>query len=469
VTSAADRRGRASLPSVDLVLRHTGAVEMVARHGQRVLAEAVRAELARLRDFIAKDAPGPSVETVLAGAVDALERRRGPRLQRVINATGVVVHTNLGRAPLSEDAITAVIAACGYANVEYDLAVGARGSRTARVGSLLAELCGAEAGTAVNNGAAALLLAVAALASGREVIVSRGELVEIGGSFRLPEIIAAGGATLVEVGTTNRTRIEDYRRAIGPNTGLILKVHRSNFRLVGFTEEAELPELVAIAAEHDLAVVFDAGSGLIDATSVDVPGEPEVRAAVASGADVVLFSGDKLLGGPQAGLLAGSRSAIDRCRTSPLSRALRVDKLQIAALEATLLAHLRASVHWEIPVIAMLNADPEELRRRAGELAAALGQQGLAGGSAGVAIEVVPLSGVVGGGAAPGVPFASYGVRIRGPQATNLATRLREQDPPIVARVEDDSVLLDVRTIDPADESLVAESVLRCIAAGVDR
>lgn len=427
-------------------------------------------ELARLRDTIADDSLAPALDTVLAGAVDALERRRGAGLRRVINATGVVVHTNLGRAPLSEDALAAVIAASGYASVEYDLVTGARGSRTARVGTLAAELCGAEDATAVNNGAAALLLAVAALAGGGEVIVSRGELVEIGGSFRLPEIIAAGGATLVEVGTTNRTRIQDYRSAIGPDTRMILKVHRSNFRLVGFTEEAELSELVTLGVEHDLQVVFDAGSGLIaDDAAAGIPGEPEVRTAVASGADLVLFSGDKLLGGPQAGLLVGTRDAVERCRSASLSRALRIDKLQIAALEATLLAHLRTTVPLEIPVIGMLHANLDDLRRRAETLAVALREGMSAGQAPGTTIEAVTLEGVVGGGAAPGISVASYGVRIRGPQATRLAARLREQDPPVVVRIEDDGVLLDVRTIDPSDETSVAEAVLNCLETGTDR
>lgn len=465
MSAAGDRRGRASLPSVDVVLRHSTAAGPARQHGQRVLAEAVRTELARLRDTIAEDESSPDVDTVLAGALAALELRRGSGVRRVINATGVVVHTNLGRAPLSDAARAAVMAASGYANVEYDLATGGRGSRTARVGLLAAELCGAEAGTAVNNGAAALLLAVAALAGGREVIVSRGELVEIGGSFRLPEIIAAGGATLVEVGTTNRTRVEDYRRAIGPGTGMILKVHPSNFRLIGFTEDADLLELAALGAEHGLPVVFDAGSGLIDDdASAGIPDEPEVRAAVATGAGLVLFSGDKLLGGPQAGLLVGARDAVERCRTAPLARALRIDKLQVAALEATLLAHLRTPVPLEVPVIGMLHADDEVLRRRADALAGALARA-----VPDAAVVTVALEGVVGGGAAPGVAVTSHGIRIGGPHATRLAARLREQDLPVIVRVVDDGVLLDVRTIDAGDEATVVEALRRCLEARTRR
>lgn len=447
------------------MLRHVAAAEPTARHGQRVLAEAVRAELAQLRETMADDALAYDLDTVLVGALAALERRRRGGVRRVINATGVVVHTNLGRAPLSDAARAAVSAASGYASVEYDLVTGGRGSRTAHVGLLAAELCGAEAGTAVNNGAAALLLAVAGLAGGREVIVSRGELVEIGGSFRLPEIVAAGGATLVEVGTTNRTRVEDYRRAVGPDTGIILKVHPSNFRLVGFTENADLSELAALGSEFELPVVFDAGSGLIDDdASAGIPDEPEVRAAVASGVDLVLFSGDKLLGGPQAGLLVGSRDAVDRCRTAPLARALRIDKLQIAALEATLLAHLRTTIPLEVPVIGMLHADPEDLRRRADALATALERVG-----PDATVAAVALDSVVGGGAAPGISVTSHGIRIRGSHSTRLAARLREQDPPIIVRVQDDDVLLDVRTIDPEDEATVIDALQRCLEAGTDR
>ena len=469
MSGATSRRGRASLPSVDVVLRTGPAADATRRHGQRAITDAVRDRLADLRATLADDDVAPDADAVLAAAVDALERRRSGGVRRVINATGVVVHTNLGRAPLSAAARAAVLDATGYASVEFDLESGTRGSRTAHAGRLAAELCGAQSGTAVNNGAAALLLAVAALASGREVIVSRGELVEIGGSFRLPEIIASSGARLVEVGTTNRTRAEDYRRAIGPDTGMILKVHRSNFRLVGFTEDAELAELVALGVEHGVPVVLDAGSGLVDdVASAGLPDEPEVRRSVAAGTDLVLFSGDKLLGGPQAGLIVGSSEAVERCRRAPLARALRIDKLQIAALEATLLAHLRAPVPLDVPTIGMLHADPAELERRAHALAAAIGVApvGVEAGveaAAEVVVEVVALDGVVGGGAAPGIALPSAGVRVRRARAAGLAAALRAQDPPVVTRVEEDSVLLDVRTIAPDEDELVAAAVRRCL------
>lgn len=444
-----DRRGRASLPSVDAVLRSDGADAALAAHGRRALVAAVRAELDLQRTTMVEDAVAPDAATLLGRAVVALHDRGRDGLRPVINATGVVVHTNLGRAPLSESARDAVVAAAGYATVEYDLASGSRGSRTSHVGALAAELCGAAAGTAVNNGAAALLLAVAATAAGREVIVSRGELVEIGGSFRLPDIIAASGADLVEVGTTNRTRMDDYRRAIGPRTALLLKVHRSNFRMVGFTEDVSTAELVALASEHGLISALDAGSGLVDeAASAGLPDEPEIRGAVAAGADLVLFSGDKLLGGPQAGIIVGSAAAVERCRRSPLARALRIDKLQIAALEATLRSHLRDTVPMDVPAVAMLHADPATLQQRAEALAAAIGPA-----------EASALDGVVGGGAAAGVPLASYGVRLPGPRANELAALLRAQDPPIIVRVDDGAVLLDMRTIEPSADAHVAVAV----------
>lgn len=457
MSEAADRLGRASLPSVSVVLDQAAAAP-IHQYGKRVIAEAIRAELSRLRNEIADDAVAPEPSAVLAAAVVRLEQLRGRGVQRVINATGVVIHTNLGRAPLSDAAREAVVAASGYATVEYDLVTGARGSRTAHVGSLAAELCGADAGTAVNNGAAALLLAVAGLARGREVIVSRGELVEIGGSFRLPDIIAAGGARLVEVGTTNRTRAADYRSAIGPDTGLILKVHPSNFRLIGFTEHADLAELVALGREHDVPVVFDAGSGLIDDQAAGLLDDPVVREAVGSGADLVLFSGDKLLGGPQAGLLVGSREAVARCRTEPLARALRIDKLQVAALEATLLAHLRSPVPHDIPVIRMLHEEADTLRARATSLADTVARI-----APSADVSMVELGGVVGGGAAPGLPVTSFGVRVQGPDASRFAGDLRQQDPPVIVRVEDGAVLLDVRTILDEEVQVVADAVRRCL------
>lgn len=456
---APERRGRAGLSSVDAVLRLPEAPVQIALHGRGRLTEAVRSRLTELRATLADDAVPPEAQTVLAEAAAELAAQSTAGVRPVLNATGVVLHTNLGRAPLSAAAREAVLDAAGYATVEFDLASGLRGSRTGVVGRLAAELCEAEAGTAVNNGAAALMLAIAALARGRDVIVSRGELIEIGGEFRLPEIITAAGARLVEVGTTNRTRVDDYRKAIGPDTALLLKVHRSNFRVVGFTEEASVAELAAVAAEHDLPLVFDAGSGLVtEGAAGTLIDEPAARAAVSDGADLVLFSGDKLLGGPQAGLLVGRAASVARCTKDPVARAMRIDKLQLAALEATLRAHLRDAVPMDVPTVAMLHADPERLRARAEALRTHL--ETVAPGVA----RATPVTGAVGGGASPGVGLESHGVRITVASIGKLAELLRRGEPPVVARIEDGALILDVRTLPEADDALLHELVADALA-----
>lgn len=391
-------------------------------------------------------------------AADALDARETRRLRRVINATGVVLHTNLGRAPLAETARAAVIDAMGYSTTEFDLRTGRRGARTSHVSELVAELCGAESATAVNNGAAALMLTIDAIARGGEVIVSRGELVEIGGAFRLPDIIVRTGARLVEVGTTNRTRPSDYEQAIGPDTRLILKVHASNFRMVGFTSDVGIDALGRLGREHGIPVALDAGSGLIvhedDGPVGPLSEEPAVRAAIADGADLVLFSGDKLLGGPQAGLIVGRRELVDRCARSPLARALRIDKLQIAALEATLKEHLRADAPDRIPAIAMMRADEAELRSRCEALRATLG------GARGIDVEVVADEAVVGGGAAPERPLPTTVVLIGATDPDHLLARLRTCDPPVIARISADRVALDLRTVPVSDDELLGGLVL---------
>jgi len=438
------RDALARLPQVDAVIRHPEARAPVDRHGRRAFTAAVRAELDTARASVHEGRSPPDTASIVASATAMLDRRRTDRLVRVINATGVVLHTNLGRAPLSAEARAAVAAAAGYTNLEYDLATGERGSRTARLGALTAELCGTEAATVVNNGAAALVLVLAALASGREVVVSRGELIEIGGSYRLPEIMAAAGAELVEVGTTNRTRIEDYRGAITDRTALLLKVHRSNYRVVGFTQEASPAELAELAAATDLTAVHDLGSGALRRVRHGpTASEPSVEASVAAGSDLVVFSGDKLLGGPQAGIVAGRQRIVDRCAQHPLARALRVDKLQRAALEATLEAHSRNDTALDVPVVAMLHADEALLRERTRWMAGELGD----GASA------IEVQGAVGGGALPGVALTSWAVALPTPDATGLAASLRRTDPPVVARVEDGRVLLDLRTVPPAEDA----------------
>jgi L-seryl-tRNA(Ser) seleniumtransferase len=379
----------------------------------------------------------------------------------VINATGVVLHTNLGRAPLADAAREAIDAvAAGYSNLEYDLARGVRGSRHDHLREVLRDLTGAEDAAVVNNNAAATVLGLAALAAGREIIVSRGELIEIGGSFRLPEILALSRGVLVEVGTTNKTHRKDYEQAIGPATGLLLKVHRSNFAIVGFTTEVAVDELAALGRARGVATMVDLGSGaLVDRETQrrwGLPDEPTVADAVAAGADLVTFSGDKLLGGPQAGIAVGTSAAIERCRKHPLMRALRPDKLTLAGLAATL-ALYRDGKRDAIPVPRMLGAPGDQLRAAAGALAAAIGDV------AGLTIAVEPCQSAVGGGAMPTAQLASWAVTLRGAQgrsADAIDAGLRGAPVPVVGRIEDGRVWLDVRTIGAADEvALVAAAV----------
>jgi L-seryl-tRNA(Ser) seleniumtransferase len=451
-----DARALSLLPAVDAVLRQPAAAAAIDAHGRTRLTAAIRAVLDDARGQARAGHPVPSAGDVLAAAVRHLAASAAADVTRVVNATGVVLHTNLGRAPLSADARHAADAAAGYATLEYDLATGARGSRTAHVGELAAELCGTEAATVVNNGAAALLLVLAAVAQGGEVVVSRGELIEIGGSFRLPDVMQVSGARLREVGTTNRTRPTDYRDAIGPDTRLLLKAHRSNFRLVGFTQEVGVAELAGLSAETGVPFAYDVGSGLIrdadDGPLAVLADEPSVHAAVRAGADLVVFSGDKLLGGPQAGIVAGRAELVARCARHPLARALRVDKLQRAALEATLRAHLRDPLPHEVPTIAMLTAELDGLLTRAERLASSL-REHLDGTRSDVDVAVTELAGVVGGGALPGVELPSAGLAVTDLDPDALMARLRAGDPPVIARIEDDRVLLDLRTVAPEEDA----------------
>jgi L-seryl-tRNA(Ser) seleniumtransferase len=389
---------------------------------------------------------------------DAAER---PSLRRVLNATGVIVHTNLGRAPLAEAALDAVReAAAGYSTLEYDAEAGARGSRHVHVEGLVRELTGAEAAIAVNNCASAVLLAAAALAGGRELVVSRGQLVEIGGAFRIPEVVAQSGARLVEVGTTNRTRLADYERAIGPDTGAVMRAHQSNFRTVGFVEDVEIEDLCAVATRAGVPVIDDVGSGALAERLPELADEPPVRRSVVAGCAVTCFSGDKLLGGPQAGLMVGTAAAIDRCRGHPLARAVRIDKLSLAALEATLRLYLDpARALREIPVLRMLAAGEEELRARA-----ALMSDALAG--AGVEARVIVAAGRVGGGALPLLELEGPVCAVDPGQAgvDELARRLRAADPPVVARAREGWLLLDPRTLDDAEARAAASSVAAALA-----
>jgi L-seryl-tRNA(Ser) seleniumtransferase len=421
-------------------LRDLPSVDELARDVDDPLAvAAARSVLTRAREEIqAGRDPGDPAERVRA----ELRSARAPSLRRVLNATGVIVHTNLGRAPLAPEALARVHeVARGYSNLELDLADGARGSRQDHLAALVRRLTGAEAALVVNNNAAAVLLALAALAEGREVVVSRGELVEIGDGFRIPDVLARSGARLVEVGTTNRTRAADYERAIGPDTALVLRVHQSNFRLVGFTELPRLADVAAVAHAHGLPLVDDLGSGVL----ADVPGEPSARESLTAGADLVCFSGDKLLGGPQAGIVAGRAGLVEQLRRHPLQRALRVDKLTLAALEGTLLLHLEAPER--IPVLRMLGEDVEVVRARATRLADLTG---------GTVEETVAR---VGGGALPLAELPSFACALD----ESLAGPLRDGEPPVVGIVRDGKLLLDCRTL--ADDELdeVAAAVRACL------
>jgi L-seryl-tRNA(Ser) seleniumtransferase len=422
------------LPSVD---------ELARRSDDPLAVDAARAVIARAREEIRAGVDPGELGPRLAAE---LERIRRPRLRRVLNATGVIVHTNLGRAPLPAAALERVGAAArGYSNLEYDLAEGTRGSRQDHCAELLRRLTGAEAAIVVNNNAAAVLLALAALAAGREVVVSRGELIEIGDGFRIPDVLVRSGARLVEVGTTNRTRAADYETAIGPDTAVLLRVHQSNFRLVGFEERPTLRELAAVAARHGLPLVDDLGSGrLLASNSLLLADEPTAREALAGGADLVCFSGDKLLGGPQAGIVVGRADLVERLRRHPLQRALRADKLALAALEGTLGLYLDpARARREVPVLRMLTEPADEVRARAERLAR------LVGG------EVEATAARVGGGALPLAELESFACAVE----EELAAPLRAGEPPVVGIVRDGRLLLDCRTLTEAEVDEVAEAV----------
>ena len=450
------------LPAVDELLRAPEVAALVGHDGHAAVTEAARAVLARLRDEIAaKRLDEKGLDLALKGVADAIARelRQSLRhsLRPVINATGVILHTNLGRAPLGANAVERIReVAAGYSNLEFDLKSGERGKRDVHSQRLFARLLGADVSTVVvNNNAAAVMLALNSLAEGGEVVVSRGELVEIGGSFRIPDVMQKSGATLREVGTTNRTRISDYERAIADRTKLLLRVHRSNFQIVGFTESPSLAELVALGRAKGIPVLEDLGSGaLFDLASVGVQDEPGVSDSLRAGVDVVTYSGDKLLGGPQAGLLSGKPELIARCRSNPMFRALRVDKLTYAALEATLLDYVRQD-HDAIPALRMMRVPADEVRRRAEALASSLPHSGA------LKTAIVEDESVIGGGSAPGATLKTFVLALTSEDlsADELAAKLRANDPPIVVRVDEGRVLLDLRTVRPEEERALAQAL----------
>jgi L-seryl-tRNA(Ser) seleniumtransferase len=449
-----DEDPRRRLPKMDLLLGHPVLVERAEAFGRGPVVGAAREALAAGRRAAAGGGPVPGVEELAARVAGTLDARWARRTRGVVNATGVVLHTNLGRAPLSAAARAAVAEAAGYASVEYDLAAGTRGRRGAAAEALARAATGAEAALVVNNAAGALLLALGGLARGREVLVSRGELIEIGGEFRLPQIMEAAGVVLREVGTTNRTHLRDYAAAVGPATGLVLAVHPSNYRVEGFATRPALGELATLAAEHGLPLVHDAGSGLLEGTLGD---EPSVAASLRAGAGLVLFSGDKLLGGPQAGLVVGRAELVGRLARHPLARAVRADKLTLAALEATLADHL-AGRRDQLPVWRALLLTAADLEPRAAAVAAAAGR----------AASLRTGTSVAGGGSLPGEGLESVLVEVDPAPAGAAAVlaRLRAGDPPVVARAERGRVVLDLRTVPPEQDELVARALAAALAPG---
>jgi L-seryl-tRNA(Ser) seleniumtransferase len=442
---------RRAVPRTDALLSHPIVVARQVRLGQSLARDVVRRVLEEARGDLAKNGRQPSLDELaqtVAGDLDMLAARR---LRAVINATGVVLHTNLGRAPLSASARAAVDAAAGYCTVEFDLHKGNRGKRGSLANELLCRLTHAPAAVVVNNAAAALLLALASLASGREVIVSRGELIEIGGEFRLPAIMEAAGVRLVEVGTTNRTHLKDYAGAITERTALLLVVHTSNYRIEGFATRPPLPALVRLAHDRGLPVLHDVGSGLLSGTWDD---EPTVDASLRGGADIVIFSGDKLFGGPQAGLIAGDAALMAILGQHPIARAVRIDKLTLAALEATLCTHLAGSAD-ELPVWRALRLSVEEIRSRACWLAGQLGRVACLREGASV----------VGGGSMPGEGLPSVLVEID-PQPAHegdVLARLRAAEPPVIARAGRGRVLIDLRTVPPDVDGALAQIILAAL------
>ncbi len=460
------------LPAVDEVLNVDGVATLIEREGRPTVTEAARSVLAALRQEIASGRlDEDALKLAIRGIPGAVERHLRRSLQYslrpLVNATGVVLHTNLGRAPLPHAAVECITEiATTYSNLEFEIETGHRGKRDAHVDRLFARLLNVEelhgiSSIVVNNNAAAVLLALNTLAEGGEVVVSRGELVEIGGSFRIPDVMAKSGAVLREVGTTNRTRLADYEKAIGDKTRLLLRVHRSNFQIVGFTEQPKLSELVVLGRKHKVKVMEDLGSGaLFDLRSVGIGGEPVVTDSLRAGADVVTYSGDKLLGGPQAGILSGKQEVIAEIRSNPLFRALRVDKLTYAALEAVLMAYIRQD-HDSLPALRMMRLTQDEVGRRAEKMAANLGVR-----APKLWIAIVQGVSVLGGGSAPGaaLPTILLAISCDGLSADELAARLRANDPAIITRIEDGRVIVDLRTVFPEQDAAVAQALARISA-----
>ncbi len=455
------RKELRKLPSVDKLLREEAIRALVGEHGRKLVVEAIRQVMEAVRREIMAGGSCPSLEELSEAVREELASQLRPTLKPVINATGVIIHTNLGRAPLSAEAREAMEAvARGYSNLEFDLEAGRRGSRYVHAEELLCRLTGAEAALVVNNNAGAVLLMLTALAKGKEVVISRGQLVEIGGGFRIPEVMAQSGARLVEVGTTNRTYIEDYERAIGEDTVALMRAHRSNFRLTGFVHEPKLSELVELGRKYGLLVLDDLGSGaLLDTSAYGLAHEPTLQESIAAGVDLVSSSCDKLLGGPQGGIILGRGDLISRLKRHPLTRALRVDKTTLAGLQATLIHYLEGKAPQKVPVWRMIAMPLQEIERRARSWAEKLAGSGVDAG-------VVDGLSAVGGGSLPGERLPTKLLAIAVDSPDELARRLRTGDPPVVGRIENDRLLFDPRTVLPEEDEVLLEAIERALRAG---
>ena len=447
------------IPKVDELLRDPALAESLAQYGDRAVTDAIRSELDALRRKILSGeiTASPEHDALCRQIILHVQRNVLPSFRRLLNGTGIILHTNLGRSCLSEKAAWAVYEASrSYSNLEFDLETGKRGSRYSHVEGILCRLTGAESALVVNNNAAAVLLVLSALTQGGQVIVSRGELVEIGGSFRIPEIMESCGAQLKEVGATNKTHLRDYESAIHESTKALMKVHTSNYRIIGFSETPDLSELVELGHRYNLPVIEDLGSGcLVNLNRFGIHDEPSVQDSLKAGVDVVSFSGDKLLGGPQAGIILGKKKYLDILKKHPLNRAMRVDKMTLAALEATLQSYENGTEE-EIPVIKMLSAPEETLRQKAEKLAAMLH-------AAGIEVQVIPTEGRVGGGSVPNHGLPSYAVAFER-DVNVLEERLRRGSPPIIGRIHEGKYLLDVRTLFEADFPIIVKALKEAVS-----
>jgi L-seryl-tRNA(Ser) seleniumtransferase len=452
--------GLRQLPSVDRLLQTSQVNALIVEHGHDATVEAIRVVLENARQSILAGADTPSSEALVEAVQTRFRVRHLGQLQPLINATGVIIHTNLGRAPLSQAALAAMATvASGYSNLEFDLTIGERGGRGHSVEHLLTRLTGAEAALAVNNNASAVLLVLTALVAGRGVVISRGQLVEIGGGFRVPDIMRQSGARLIEVGTTNRTHVRDYRQAIQDHQDLggLLRAHRSNFQLLGFVTEPTLAEMTALAHEHDLIVIDDLGSGaLLDTAVYGLEHEPTVQESIEAGADVVCVSGDKLLGGPQAGLIVGRADLLERIRRHPWARAVRIDKVALAGLQATLMHYTKGEAVEKVPVWQMISCPIDEIKRQARRWAQRLKALGLVA-------EVTEGRSTVGGGSLPGATLPTWWVALSVPSPDALSERLRLGEPAVIARIEDDRLLFDPRTVLPAQEQILLDAIHKAV------